>query len=569
MAPGHAAPGHGDRHGRRGGGLRRSCRRRCAPPVPAEPVAAPSADPVPEAAVGSRAGAGARARRPSRPAAPEPPVPIAPRRPGRGRADRLRSRSRSLRRRPSRRRRPSLPPPRPVLRPVPPPPPAGRAARPAPQPVRPAAASRDVIDMRTARDRPAAALEPLGSRAPGARRGPARSPPLRGVVVPLRPPATVRHARRLAPRGVRRPRPGVVRRAARAGGLMNGRLARRQAALAAVALVGALGAIALSRLGDDSDAAAPPQTVTAGWETAQVGVFELPAEPTACGVTVTAETVGIAHPVLPCGANVLIEHQGRQARAAVVGRGPVDAGHVVRPLARAGPGARRHRPRPPSAGASPSRGRRPARAALECSQCSTPCVATCAHVEPTPTEREPASGPRVGRAPTWHGQVPHARGFIGGVGHYYFHGDERADRKRRARRRPRVDRASRSSAGASSRPAARATAPESCARPSAGSPRSRPPPSPALRWRSTPSTTRSRPAVRARPDPARVAVAMSGGVDSAVALLEARAGGRKAVGRHASPLDRSGRARRRARVLLPGRGRSPRARPATRSESRT
>ena len=38
------------------------------------------------------------------------------------------------------------------------------------------------------------------------------------------------------------------------------------------------------------------------------------------------------------------------------------------------------------------------------------------------------------------------------------------------------------------------------------------------------------PAVRARPDPARVAVAMSGGVDSAVALLEARAGGRKAVG---------------------------------------
>jgi len=38
------------------------------------------------------------------------------------------------------------------------------------------------------------------------------------------------------------------------------------------------------------------------------------------------------------------------------------------------------------------------------------------------------------------------------------------------------------------------------------------------------------PAVRARPDPARVAVAMSGGVDSAVALLEARAGGREVVG---------------------------------------
>ena len=107
---------------------------------------------------------------------------------------------------------------------------------------------------------------------------------------------------------------------------MNARLARRLAALAAVALIGTLGAIALSGLGDDSDAAAPPPTATAGWETAQVGVFELPAEPTACGVTVTAETVGIAHPVLPCGANVVIEHQGRQARAAVVGRGAIAAG---------------------------------------------------------------------------------------------------------------------------------------------------------------------------------------------------------------------------------------------------
>lgn len=38
------------------------------------------------------------------------------------------------------------------------------------------------------------------------------------------------------------------------------------------------------------------------------------------------------------------------------------------------------------------------------------------------------------------------------------------------------------------------------------------------------------PAVRARPEPGRVAVAMSGGVDSAVALLDALAGGREAVG---------------------------------------
>lgn len=108
---------------------------------------------------------------------------------------------------------------------------------------------------------------------------------------------------------------------------MNAALARRQAALAGVALVGALGAIALSRLGDDSDAA-PPPTAGVEWETAGVAVFEPASEPTACGVTVTAQTIGIAHPVLPCGAKLLLEHQGRRAQADVVERGPVDAGQA-------------------------------------------------------------------------------------------------------------------------------------------------------------------------------------------------------------------------------------------------
>ena len=106
---------------------------------------------------------------------------------------------------------------------------------------------------------------------------------------------------------------------------MNRALARRQAALAGVALVGALGAIARSRVGDDSDAA-PPPTAGAGWETANVSVFEPGPEPTACGVTVTADVAGIAHPVLPCGAKLFVEHQGRQAQADVVERGPVDPG---------------------------------------------------------------------------------------------------------------------------------------------------------------------------------------------------------------------------------------------------
>ena len=107
---------------------------------------------------------------------------------------------------------------------------------------------------------------------------------------------------------------------------MNAALARRQAALAGVALVGTLGAIALSRLDHDSEAAPPPPAAGVEWKTATVEVFEPVAEPTACGVTVTAQTVGIAHPVLPCGAKLVLELQGRQAEADVVERGPVGEG---------------------------------------------------------------------------------------------------------------------------------------------------------------------------------------------------------------------------------------------------
>jgi hypothetical protein len=109
---------------------------------------------------------------------------------------------------------------------------------------------------------------------------------------------------------------------------MNAALARRLAALAAVALVGALGVIALSRIGDDSDAAPPPPAAAVEWASASVAVFEPTSAPTACGVTVTPQTPGIAHPVLPCGAKLVLEYKGQQAEADVVERGPVDAGRA-------------------------------------------------------------------------------------------------------------------------------------------------------------------------------------------------------------------------------------------------
>lgn len=106
---------------------------------------------------------------------------------------------------------------------------------------------------------------------------------------------------------------------------MKAALARRQAALAGVALIGALGAIALTRIGGDPE---PPPPAVVEWHEARVAIVAVSEEQTTCGVMVAQETSGVAHPVLPCGARLLLEHEGRRARAEVVARGPVGAGRA-------------------------------------------------------------------------------------------------------------------------------------------------------------------------------------------------------------------------------------------------
>jgi hypothetical protein len=106
---------------------------------------------------------------------------------------------------------------------------------------------------------------------------------------------------------------------------MNAALARRQAGLAGVALVGALGAIALTHMGNGSSEP-PARQAAVEWEEAQVATFPVTGEPTACGVTLAPTSLGVAHPVLPCGAKLLLDYQGRRAEAEVVDRGRVDPG---------------------------------------------------------------------------------------------------------------------------------------------------------------------------------------------------------------------------------------------------
>jgi hypothetical protein len=108
---------------------------------------------------------------------------------------------------------------------------------------------------------------------------------------------------------------------------MPGGLVRRQAALAGVALIGALGAIALTRaVGDDDDE--PPPQPSVQWSEAAVGVFPVTEEPTECGLVLAPETRGVAHPVLPCGARLVLAGGGRQVQAEVVARGPVESGRA-------------------------------------------------------------------------------------------------------------------------------------------------------------------------------------------------------------------------------------------------
>jgi rare lipoprotein A (peptidoglycan hydrolase) len=106
---------------------------------------------------------------------------------------------------------------------------------------------------------------------------------------------------------------------------MTGALVERQAALAAVALLAALSSLAIGR-NDDSGAtrAEPsPPGATQAWNEASVGVYGagLYGTQTACDTELTPDLAGVAHPVLPCGARIVVEYGGRRVETRVVDRG--------------------------------------------------------------------------------------------------------------------------------------------------------------------------------------------------------------------------------------------------------
>jgi len=105
-------------------------------------------------------------------------------------------------------------------------------------------------------------------------------------------------------------------------------LLQRQAALAGVALLATLGALALGHAGE-TPLPVEPVSGAIRWERAVVGVLgpEAYAQKTSCGVALDSGSVGFAHPVLPCGVDIVVAYGDRQIRTEVVARGRVRVGH--------------------------------------------------------------------------------------------------------------------------------------------------------------------------------------------------------------------------------------------------
>ena len=98
---------------------------------------------------------------------------------------------------------------------------------------------------------------------------------------------------------------------------------QRTLALAAVALLAALAALALSGRGEATQTSSGPRpvpTADGGWYTALAGSRGAPrdAERTTCGQVLTGRSLGVSHPVLPCGAKLFIAYGDAEVLTEVI-----------------------------------------------------------------------------------------------------------------------------------------------------------------------------------------------------------------------------------------------------------
>lgn len=108
---------------------------------------------------------------------------------------------------------------------------------------------------------------------------------------------------------------------------------QRLVLLAAVALVAAVSAMAVieQRSTDPGAAALTSAPAPAGWNTAFAGsrgpVGD--AQRTTCGQVLTPQSLGGTHPVLPCGAKIVLRHGDTQVLTEVIDNALVEPGRQI------------------------------------------------------------------------------------------------------------------------------------------------------------------------------------------------------------------------------------------------
>jgi predicted RNA-binding Zn-ribbon protein involved in translation (DUF1610 family) len=110
-------------------------------------------------------------------------------------------------------------------------------------------------------------------------------------------------------------------------------LAQRLVVLAAVALLAAVASVAIvSERGTDEGAAALTSApAPAGWNVAFAGSRGATgdAQRTTCGQVLTPESLGVTHPVLPCGAKVILRSGSKQVLTEVIDNALVEPGRQL------------------------------------------------------------------------------------------------------------------------------------------------------------------------------------------------------------------------------------------------
>jgi hypothetical protein len=109
-------------------------------------------------------------------------------------------------------------------------------------------------------------------------------------------------------------------------------LGQRLVVLGAVALLGAVVALAIvERRSQDDRGSLTSAVAPAGWNTAFAGSRGPAgdAQRTTCGQVLDEASLGVTHPVLPCGAKVVLRNGDRQVLSEVIDNSLVEAGRQL------------------------------------------------------------------------------------------------------------------------------------------------------------------------------------------------------------------------------------------------